>query len=194
MKEISTTLTTVAQFSDDGKKRYLLTKTWEADKPHLAIIMLAPSEASGIVLDNTTMLVLNNASTLGYGSVTILNLFATLGDYRLKTAEESDTENLNVILDIAQRVDTIVYAAGVGKATNKTFLKRQTQVLTALLPYEQKLHCLISRNGTARFQHPLSPAVRTWVLSEMKVEELCTELPVDTNDQKTAKRGRPSKK
>ena len=53
MKKIQTTLTTTAEFSENGKKRYCLTKMWDEKKPHLAIIMLAPSEASGIELDNT---------------------------------------------------------------------------------------------------------------------------------------------
>ena len=38
METIKTTLTTTAVFSDDGNKRYLLTKTWEEDKPSLAIV------------------------------------------------------------------------------------------------------------------------------------------------------------
>lgn len=59
MNTITTMLTTEAVFSDDGLKRYILKKTWEEGKPRLAVIMLAPSEASAISLDNTTMLVLN---------------------------------------------------------------------------------------------------------------------------------------
>ena len=53
MPSITTTLTTVATFSDDNLKRYLLRKIWDENKPKLAIIMLAPSEAAGIELDNT---------------------------------------------------------------------------------------------------------------------------------------------
>ena len=172
MKEITTTMTTAAMFSEDGTKRYHLTKAWDETMPRLAIIMLAPSEASGIVLDNTTMLVLNNASALGYGSVTILNLFATLGDFGLKTVEPCDEENIEVILGAAEKADAIVYAAGVGKATNKLFLERQSQVLTALAPFEEKLYCLTNASKGARFQHPLSPAVRIWVLSKMQISEL----------------------
>ena len=65
MKTIATTLATVAQFSDDGNKRYLLRKIWNEKLPSLTVIMLAPSEASGIVLDTTTQLCLNKASRLG---------------------------------------------------------------------------------------------------------------------------------
>lgn len=172
MNTITTTLTTEAVFSDNGLKRYLLRKSWNTDLPQLAIIMLAPSAASGIALDNTTALVLNNASRLGYGSVAIVNLFATLGDYGLTHAEDEDPENLKAILDICQNADQIVYAPGTGKAKSKVFQQRQEQVLNALRPYEFKLNCLTNSEGKARLQHPLSPALKTWVLSSLSVNEL----------------------
>ena len=187
MNTVKTTLTTNAIFSDDGTKRYLLTKTWDADKPTLAIIMLAPSEASGIVLDSTTMLVLNNASRMGYGGVTILNLFATLNDFDLRKAELDDEENLKVIASVAKTADILIYAAGVGKAKNKMFQERQKQVLTELKAMEHKLFCLCDARGNARLQHPLSPAVRTWELSPLKIEEL---LPKDEVKSETLKKGK----
>ena len=176
MKTIVTNMETTAVFTDDGTKRYLLRKTWEIEKPKLAVIMLAPSEASGIELDSTTLLVLNNSSRLGYGSVDILNLFATLNDFSLKQAEDEDVENLDYVIKSAKDVDDIIYCAGVGKAKNKAFIKRQTQILSALLPYEAKLKCLTNAAGTARLQHPLSPAVRTWKLSALKIAELIPEI------------------
>ena len=175
MPSITTTLTTVATFSDDNLKRYLLRKTWDENKPKLAIIMLAPSEAAGIELDNTTLLVLNNASRLGYGGVDVLNLFATLNDFGLKEAEDEDPDNLNAIVQSVQEADIIIYAAGVGKAKSKVFQHRQEQALTALRPYEDKLHCLTNGSGRARLQHPLSPAVRIWHLSPLKVSELIAD-------------------
>ena len=119
MKTIVTNMETTAVFTDDGTKRYLLRKTWEIEKPKLAVIMLAPSEASGIELDSTTLLVLNNSSRLGYGSVDILNLFATLNDFSLKQAEDEDVENLDYVIKSAKDVDDIIYCAGVGKAKIK---------------------------------------------------------------------------
>ena len=159
-------------FSNDGLKRYQLVKTWDSSLPKLAIIMLAPSAASGIALDNTTALVLNNASKLGYGCVAIVNLFATLGDYGLTHAEDEDPDNLKSILDICQNADQIVYAPGTGKAKSKVFQRRQEQVLNALRRYESKLNCLTNSEGKARLQHPLSPALKTWVLSPLAVNEL----------------------
>lgn len=175
MKEITTILTTSAVFSDDGTKRYFLRKTWDAKKPKLTIIMLAPAEAAGVELDTTTQLVLNNAARLGYGSITITNLFATLNDTALQMAELEDPENLDAIVQAAQDADTIVYAAGVGRAKSKIFQERQEQVLGALLPYASKLNCLCNADGKARLQHPLSPAVRTWHLSPLKLNELIKE-------------------
>ena len=188
MKTIATTLATIAQFSDDGKKRYLLRKIWNEKLPSLTIIMLAPSEASGIVLDTTTQLCLNNASRLGYGSITIVNLFATLNDFALHQAEEEDPENLKAILEAVRKADQIIYAPGTGKAKNKVFQKRQEQVLKELAPYEVKLCCLCDDEGKAKYQHPLSPAVRVWNLCPLKVKELVKPVPEQDVPQKVTKK------
>lgn len=149
MQTVKTTLTTEAIFSDDGTKRYLLRKTWDESKPTLAIIMLVPSSAAGIELDSTTQLVLNNASRLGFGGIDILNLFSTLNDFALKEAEDVDADNIEAIIHSAEKAETLVYAAGTGKAKNKAFQQRQEQVLNALRPYESKLHCLTNESGKA---------------------------------------------
>ena len=167
-----TTLHTTAIFSEDGRKRYLLRKVWSPELPKLAIIMLAPNDATTVALDNSSMFCINNAHRLHYGSIDILNLFATIGDFSLKQAEAEDPENMEVILRSCAQADTIVYAPGVGKSKNKLFALHQEQVLSALSKYEEKLHCLSNANGSARLQHPLSPAVRTWTLSPLKVSEL----------------------
>lgn len=191
MEKIVTTLTTEAIFSEDGSKRYLLRKTWDTTKPKLTIVMMAPSIASGISIDATTQLTLNNCDRLGYGSVSIVNLFATLNDFSLKQGEDEDPENMDAIVQQAQDADLIVFAPGVGKAKNKLFQTRQEQVLTALLPFEAKLHCLCDENGEARLQHPLSPAVRTWNLSPLKVSELISLPQTEQEPKKKAKGKQP---
>ena len=191
MNAIVTTLKTEAVFSDDGVKRYLLRKTWDNKKPKLSIIMLAPSDASGIELDTTTLLVLNNADRLGFGSVDILNLFATLNDFSLTSAEEEDEENLNIIIESAKNADVIVYAPGVGKAKNKAFIKRQELVLRELKQFEDRLNCLSGQSGEGRLQHPLSPSVRKWVLSRFNIDELCCI--TETNQKKKHKNNSKSR-
>ena len=173
METITTTLTTEAIFNDNRTKRFLLRKVWDKNLPKLTIVMLAPSEASGVALDTTTQLVLNNASRLGYGSVSIVNLFATINDFDLKQQTGfGDPDNLKAIVEACQNCDQIVYAPGTGKARNKFFLNRQEEVLKALLPLEEKLSCLCNEICNTRLHHPLSPAVRIWNLSPLKVSEL----------------------
>lgn len=188
MNTITTTLITEATTSDNGLKRYTLKKTWDESKPRLAVIMLAPSEASAVSLDNTSMLVLNNAYRLGYGSVTMLNLFSTINDFSLKQIEDEDPENLDTIVQACQEADAVVYAPGTGKSSNKAFQKRQKQMLTALRPIEGKLHCLCNENGEARLQHPLSPAVRTWHLSPLKISELIPDKAPPKEEQSQKKK------
>lgn len=191
MEIITTTLTTEAVFSDDGLKRYLLKKTWDTSLPTLAIIMLAPSIASGVTMDSTTNLVLNNASELGFGSVSIVNLFATLGDFTLTSAESKDPENMKAILDAVKDADEVIYAPGVGKNKLQVFQERSIQVLTALRPYEKKLKCLTSASGKAKLLHPLCPAVRRWHLEELRLAELLsTTDPVEPKSP-PKKKGRP---
>ena len=173
METITTTLTTEAIFNENHTKRYLLHKVWDENLPKITVIMLAPSEASGVALDTTTQLCLNNASRLGYGSIAIVNLFATINDFDLKQQTGfGDPDNLNAIVDACQNCDQIIYAPGTGKSKNKFFLSRQEEVLMALLPMEEKLNCLCNEICNTRLHHPLSPAVRFWNLSPLKVSEL----------------------
>ena len=196
MNTIKTTLTTEAIFNDDHNKRFLLRKVWDENLPKLTIVMLAPSEASGVALDTTTQLCLNNASRLGYGSIAIVNLFATINDFDLKQQTGfGDPDNLNAIIAACQNCDQIVYAPGTGKAKNRFFLNRQEEVLKALLPMEEKLSCLCNEICNTRLHHPLSPAVRIWNLSPLKVSELVDlksqEPPQPEKAPEKKPRGRP---
>ena len=194
MKTVSTELRTEAVYSDDGVKRYLLRKTWDDSLPKLAVIMLCAGSAGAVELDTTTQLVLNNASRLGYGSVAILNLFATLNDFALKQSGSEDTENIGVIVQETGTAEKVVYAPGTGKAKNKLFMEVQKQVLLELQPYEAKLHCLCDENGGSRYLHPLSPRVREWHLSPLKICEL-VELPQEVVvEQKKKPKGKAAKK
>lgn len=191
MHTIETTLTTQAVFSDDAEKRYLLKKIWNASLPKLTIIMLKPSIASGVELDPTTVAVLNNASALGFGSVSIVNLFATLGNIDINEETGDDPENIDAIIKAVQDGDTVIYAPGVGKAKLQAFQKRSTQVLDALRPFEKKLKCLTSASGKAKFLHPLCPSVRFWGnLAEFSVSELLSNNPIESTAQ-PKKKGRP---
>jgi len=194
MKEIISNLRTEIVMSDDETKRYSLRKSWAEDKPSLAIVMLCPSSSGEVAVDTSTSLVLSNCYRLGYGSVTIVNLFSTVNDFALQEVEEDDLENLQAIIAAAEKADCLVMGAGTGKAKNKLFQKRLEQVLTALRPYEDKLHCLCDENGGSRGLHPLSPRVREWYLSPMRINELLPETPNEEPEPNKKKRPKTAKK
>ena len=187
MKISTTTLTTEAVFSEDGKKRYLLHKEWDTGKSQIAVIMLAPSDADGISLDKTTLQVLNNTVRLGYGGVYILNLFSTLNDYALRMVDVNDEENMQVFHMVLDKVNTVIYAPGVGKAKNQIFIDRQKQICEILKPHEAKLQCLCDDEGKSRLQHPLSPAVHIWYLSKVTVKEILGDSTKVTSEKKVSK-------
>ena len=192
MKTTQSTLITTAVFSDDSCKRYLLKKEWDSSLPTLTIVMLFPSSASEHQLDSTTLLVTNNCARLGYGSVSIVNLFATLNDFSLSQVENEDIENLNVIKAEAKNCNCLVYAPGVGKSKNPAFILRAAQVLEVLKPYERKLKCIGNESGTARLMHPLTPAVRSWHLYDCSIEEALNAEPKQSAKKKRSV-GRPKK-
>lgn len=172
MREIISDLRTEIIMSDDGAYRYSLRKQWDESKPSLAIIMMCPSSSGEVAVDTSTMLVLSNCYRLGYGSVTIVNMFSKVNDFALKDSKDEDQENIRAILDAAEKCTCLVMGAGTGKAKNKTFQHRLEQVLTAIRPYEDKLHCLCDEKGGSKYLHPLSPRVREWHLMPMKISEL----------------------
>lgn len=100
---------------------------------------------------------------------------------------------MDAIVQATSTADCIAYAPGVGKAKNKVFLARQEQVLKALLPYEENLYCLCNPNGGGRLQHPLSPAVRTWALAPLKVQELLPDAVKPESDEKKKPKGKATK-
>lgn len=191
MKTIETILKTTAVYNDDHTKKYLLTKEWDITKPSLTMVLLSPSTSSGIEIDTTTQRVLGNADRLGFGSVNIVNLFATMSDPTFSTAEEEDKENMKVILDMAKKCDTLVYAPGNGKARNEMFQMRSVKVLNALKPYEKKMKCLSNEDGSVRLCHPLFPAVRVWYLRDTTVTEAMQSIVEAQEAPKSV--GRPKK-
>lgn len=193
MKETVSNLKTEIVMSDDETKRYYLRKVWDGSKPSLAIVMICPSSSGEVSVDTSTALTMANCYRLGYGSVTIVNLFSTINDFALKVAEENDEENLQAILKAAEENSCLVLAWGTGKAKNKTFQRRVEQVVTALRPYEKKLCCLCDEKGGSRGLHPLSPRVRTWTLSQCLISDF-VDVPMEGTPVKKKGKSKPANK
>ena len=122
MLEETTTIRSKAIFSDDKEHRLLLRKEWDSEKPTAMVIMINPSTADTVNFDMTTMLVLNNVSKLGFGSVNIVNLYSRIME-KLNLRFNGDDELIHdeadeIIQQYAAMSDAIIIAWGtIGKNT-----------------------------------------------------------------------------
>lgn len=65
-----------AVLSDDGRYRYLLTRTWFLGAPKLTFVMLNPSTADASVDDPTIRRCMGFARASQFGGIRVVNLFA----------------------------------------------------------------------------------------------------------------------
>lgn len=142
---------TEAVFSDDRKYRYLLRKEWDKNKKKAMVLMVSPSYADGMLVDPTTMYVLNNLYRMDFGSAEIVNLFSAV-DGRKSMKDEVEQDNLEQILASAARVDAIIIAWGKAGDTSKAVQKRQEYFLEKLSEFADKMQMISF--------HPLFPRMR----------------------------------
>lgn len=165
------TIKTEAHFSEDGEHRYLLKKEWNKNKKKAMVIMKKPSDAEELLLDQTTMFVINNLVKLDYGSVEILNLYSRINAKRISEMEENKEAietNDTFIAKSAERADTIILAWGSGCDSSKKATERQHTVLELMEKQKDKLVVIQDEIGRSGF-HPLSPSVRRyWKLIKYK--------------------------
>lgn len=172
MQTETTILKSKALFSDDGKHRLLLKKEWDKNKPGAMIIMINPNTADALNVDMTTMLVLNNLCRLGFGSVSIVNLYSRIME-KLSLRFNSDEDLIEhdadrIIEQYAAMSDAIIIAWGsIGRNTQRV-RERQQEILNLLSVHKNKLY-KIGKEG----YHPLTPAVRNgWHLEPFEMEEI----------------------
>lgn len=171
MKEETTTIKSKALFSDDKQHRFLLRKEWDSQKKSAMIIMINPNTADTVNMDLTTVLTINNLNKLGFGSVSIVNLYSRIMEklsLRFNSDEdllESDTDR--IIKQYATMSDAIIIAWGCVGKNNQRVRERQSELLELLKNHANKLY-KIEEEGF----HPLTPAVRnSWELEPYEMEE-----------------------
>ena len=153
---------TEAVFSHDKTQRYLLRKEWDKSKPKAMVIMINPSIATEVLVDHTTMFVMNNLSKLNFGGVDIVNIFSTVDGSR-KTKGlliEAEQENKRQIISSADKVDSIIIAWGKIGDCQKCIQQKQEVLLQLLKPYEEKIFHIADGKGEIGF-HPLAPQIRS---------------------------------
>ena len=107
--------------SDDGMETYEVRRTWNADGKKALVIELYPtiSIEHPMILDASTMHLLNHSEELGWGLVRIINLYPTVFDSKPLVADLSESVvNMEYIKDIFDEQDIedydIVIAFGNG--------------------------------------------------------------------------------
>ena len=157
--ERTANIKSTAVFSKDNKKRYLLKFEWDNNKPKACIIMIQPSTANELKIDQTTMLVKNNAIEQGFGSISIVNVFCSF-DY---SKPETDRINSSIVLEECSKADVVIVAYGRGTAHTE----EKERLLVALKKTcSEKLHTIIDNSGLS-FSHPLSPKARNWEIQKL---------------------------
>nr|WP_234935775.1 MULTISPECIES: DUF1643 domain-containing protein [Bacillus] len=143
------------------KNKFLIRKEWNLDEKRALVIMKRVGQADEIVLDNTTMYVMNNISNLGYGAVEIVNVFSTI---KGKETKEAINANLKCIQKAVQNSDDVIIAIGKGADINKRAMKRLDMILALLLDNKANVLEIESSSGRRGF-HPLYPALKNqWKL------------------------------
>lgn len=164
---------TEAIFSEDRQHRYLLRKEWDKNKKKAMVMMVSPSYADAVLMDTTTMCVVNNLYRLDdYGSVDIVNLYSAIDGSRGVIDDESGIgqQNMDQILASAEKSDVIIIAWGRVGDRSRGVQERQRKVIERLSEYGEKLYAIPF--------HPLSPAMR----NEWNVERFIMEQGDENKD------------
>lgn len=163
---------TEAKFSDDKEYRYILSKEWNNKKPRAMVVMTNPSSAGEVALDLTTLYTINNLVALDYGAVDIVNIYPKVSS-KLR-ADDVDLKEIGIsdqlIVEMAEKVDSIIIAWGRIGEKSKAIEKRQNQVLEKLQVFKDKIYIIGDGNG-GELYHPLAPHIRFyWELIKYEVE------------------------
>ena len=156
LKVVKSIIKTEVTYDDEMKNKYVVRKEWDKNKRKALVLMKNTGQADDIVLDQTTMYVVNNLAKLDYGSVIIMNLFPSFEGH---DSNESATENLKFVQEEVTKVEDVIIAVGTSIESNKEALKRLHMILAILLDKKAnilQIACPKGRNGF----HPLYPAVK----------------------------------
>lgn len=139
LKTIENTIKSTVIFSNNDQYRYKLTRTWDEQKPQATVIMLNPSTADSLKTDKTVMNVNNFLIDNGYGSMTIVNLFAYISrnPKHLKNRKSKyEALNNDYLIKSFRSSDLIIIAW-----TRDKYKKRKKEVENILVPYQNKVMC-----------------------------------------------------
>jgi len=169
VKEINTVIKNKAIYSDDSRYRYFLSRTWDEDKKKATALMLNPSYAESIKTDKTIMNLMNYLVDHGYGSLSVVNLYAyrTTDPSGLSSREHcQELLNDKYILETCKDGDIII------AWTRGKHILRKREIANLLKFYTGRLKCLRDEKGKQRHPRDIS---EDWELDNYSFSEIDTE-------------------
>lgn len=126
--------------TDDGKNTYEIHRKWQENGKKSLVICLYPTisvENCG-KLDLSTMHLLNHIDQLGWGEMTVVNLYSKVFDEKpLMSQLDEDNSNIAYIEEILEREDIeeydIVIAWGSSLSTHKRTINLKIDLISMLL-------------------------------------------------------------
>lgn len=191
-------------FDKNRKKRFELTFTCKDSKQKKRILVIGLNPASDDIskLDTTTTFILNNLIPMGYGTITICNLYGELFKQRLKPSEvPNNRENRKYLEEVLKRgFDTILLGYGNTFLTNKFVNEEKEYLRKLLLDYQEKVVDIVDDKGEYErltAVHPLMAGryfPNRWKLRPFVFEKENTEKPEKTNERKSSEKMKESPK
>lgn len=143
----------LAVYSDCERYRYSLTRIWDASAPRVLFMMLNPSTATEFQNDPTVERCERRARALGFGSFTVVNIFAFRAtDPREMRAMKDPTgpHNDAAIMEAVSEADQVICAWG----AHGQHLNRAKHIEHLLRSHNIPLFVLdVTANGQPK--HPL---------------------------------------
>ena len=161
-----------AQFSKNGKYRYLLGRNIGDSSRQILFIMLNPSTATDTKSDQTITRCANFARAWGYGTMEVVNLFAFKSAYPavLQKAERPvGRRNNGYIRNAVNRADRVILAWSGEVAKSRDFKRRAARVLKMVCKRARPYHLGFTKTGEPRHPRvlPKSATPKRWKKSEV---------------------------
>lgn len=164
--EKATTIQSSSILSENGLYRYKLVRKWDEFKPGATIVMLNPSKADMLITDRTIMNVTNFLVRNGYGSLSVVNLFAFRATDPKELKNRDDRfESLNdeYLTEAFNDAEVIIVAW-----TRDKFKSRKREVEKMLESFAGKIKCFSDSNGK-KPRHPRDLG-EDWLLVDYEFE------------------------
>lgn len=146
-----------ALFSECGKYRYTLTRTWEEGVKPVVFCMLNPSRATEIDSDNTVTRCIDFAHRWGFGGLVVVNVYAYRSPYPEDLWQVEDPVGPDNDQHLVEQTDGRCVIAAWG---NNAKVERARHVYQLIRPGAASIQAL-KLTGSGQPYHPLYMAATT---------------------------------